>query len=1003
MISKESIGRLKEISKLEDVAGQLGIQNLKKKGKDITGICPFCASKKLTISPVKDIWKCFSCDKSGKGSISLIQDVKNYQYPEALKFLADCYNYTLEEEKPVKVKPVLEVKKIDSKLSKNRKLQTVPYRDQMLKASGLEDSDQKCLIRQDDATEKEIDRYQAGTINAQWQIVPGDDVVMHYVDLQRKLITYLPPKRQKSVPLIRIRWQNPSLHTDKQGTPMKYTSPYQSGCHLWIPNITQQKFEKKLQFDTLFIQEGEKKADKATKHGMISVGIMGIHNLAHSGQLPHEFELIIKTCGVKKVVFVCDSDCFDISNKVDKAVDLRPKTFLAAIRNFKEYFSAFNNIGIFLELFFAHVKPNEKSLKGMDDLLTDLPEGRKHEVAQDFQKVINTKDGQGNFINCFRIDGKNEFQLKEIFHLHDKNIFANYHFEKLKDLKVFIYGNLKFTLNEFRQMELAQPLTPEETYWLEETKQDKNGRDISTIKIHFGNLYRFLQNRHIGRYSLPNKDFTFVKIENKVISELELHEVKDFVNNFTEQIGKEEVLEKLYANSTRYLGPESLSNMKYINPKFHEAGKSYQFLYFRDKYWKITAEAISEFPLKELDAFVWDKKILDAEVKIIEDPLLKVNLITDDYIKHYDDPQLGSTLHQIKGCYDIEITDLGETCHFLKYLYNTSNIYHKRDQSKLTLPEMAEVFRHLLNKMTTIGYLLHSYRDSNVLKAVVAVDGKESEVGSSNGRTGKSLVGEALKKVVPVTYIPGKKKDMENDRFLWQDVDETTSVIFIDDVRVNFDFEFLFPLITGRMQIEGKYDKRLTLDNSPKVFLTTNHALSGSGDSHSDRQAFMVFSDYYGPHLRPIDDFGVLFFDEWEFDQWNMFYNLMATCLQLYFKFGIVPPPFENIQARKLRQDIGESFMDWADTYFSDPNNLNHEISRKEMTDHFYDVYPKQRMYCDSRLFKKKLKDYCRYKKLIFNPSKPGESAPHGGDDKRCGIEYFTVATVKHVVEKGLI
>ncbi|HMT29576.1 MAG TPA: hypothetical protein PKD91_09885, partial [Bacteroidia bacterium] len=938
-------------------------------------------------------------DKGGKGALSLIQESKSLKYPEALKFLANCYNFILEEESPTPppAPPPLKGKQ------RSRKMDTQSFRDQMLKASGLDDDDQKCVVRLDENTEKDINRYEAATINKAWQIIPGDDVIMHYVDLYGKLVTYLPPKRTKVVPLIRARWQNPSLHPDKHGTPMKYSSPYQSGCHLWIPNITRNKFEKKTQFDTLYIQEGEKKADKATKHGMISVGIMGIHNLAHSGQLPHEFELIIKTCGVKKVVFVVDSDCFDISNKLEKPVDLRPKTFLAAIRNFKDYFSSFNNIGIFLELFFAHVKPNEKNLKGLDDLLHDLPDTDKHKVGLDFHKTMNQKDGKGNFVNCFRIDGKNEYQLKELFYLHDKNAFANYHYEKLKDLKVFTYGNLKFKLNEFRAMELAQPLVPEETYWLEEITQNKSGKDIKNIKIHFGNLYRFFQNRQIGRYSLPNKDFAFVKIENKVISELEIHEVKDFVTNFTEQIGQEEVLEKLYSNSTRYLGPESLSNMKYINPKFHEAGKSYQFLYFREKYWKITTEQIEEFPLKDLDAFVWDKKILDVEVNIIKEPLINVNLIDEAYIKKNGTEDNALLLNQLKGSFDVDITELGETCHFFKYLYNTSNIYHKRDQSKLNYQEVAEISRHLLNKMTSIGYLLHNYRDSNVLKAVVAVDGKESEVGSSNGRTGKSLVGEALKKVVPVTYIPGKKKEMENDRFLWQDVDETTAVIFIDDVRVNFDFEFLFPIITGRMQIEGKYDKRLTLETSPKVFLTTNHALSGSGDSHSDRQAFMVFSDYYGPHLRPIDDFGVLFFDEWEFDQWNMFYNLMATCLQLYFRFGIVPPPFENIQARKLRQDIGEAFMDWADTYFSDPNNINKEIPRKEMTDNFYDVYPKQKMYCDSRMFKKKLKDYCRYKSLIFNPGKPTETSIHGGDDKRSGLEYFKLATVEFVTFNGLI
>lgn len=46
-------------------------------------------------------------------------------------------------------------------------------------------------------------------------------------------------------------------------------------------------------------------------------------------------------------------------------------------------------------------------------------------------------------------------------------------------------------------------------------------------------------------------------------------------------------------------------------------------------------------------------------------------------------------------------------------------------------------------------------KDNNVARAVVGMDGKQSEVGESNGRSGKSLLGELMRHVTPTVYIPG--------------------------------------------------------------------------------------------------------------------------------------------------------------------------------------------------------------------------------------------------------
>ncbi|MEI6435800.1 MAG: hypothetical protein WCP32_13220 [Bacteroidota bacterium] len=63
--------------------------------------------------------------------------------------------------------------------------------------------------------------------------------------------------------------------------------------------------------------------------------------------------------------------------------------------------------------------------------------------------------------------------------------------------------------------------------------------------------------------------------------------------------------------------------------------------------------------------------------------------------------------------------------------------------------------------MTVIGYVLHKYQDKSCEKAVIAMDGRLSEVGESNGRTGKSIVGFAIGEVVPQRYIGKLKRAKE--------------------------------------------------------------------------------------------------------------------------------------------------------------------------------------------------------------------------------------------------
>lgn len=295
-------------------------------------------------------------------------------------------------------------------------------------------------------------------------------------------------------------------------------------------------------------------------------------------------------------------------------------------------------------------------------------------------------------------------------------------------------------------------------------------------------------------------------------------------------------------------------------------------------------------------------------------------------------------------------------------------------------------------------------KDANVTRAVIAMDGKQSEVGESNGRSGKSLIGELMRHAVGTVYLSGKRTDMFNDQFIWNDIDERTRLVFIDDVLQSFNFEFLFPYLTGDWTVNKKGGARITYPfaKSPKVYIPTNHAIRGTGSSFTDRQWLIAFSDYYNDTHKPTDDFGTLFFAEWDFEQWNLTWNLLATCVQLYLQFGVVQAPGERLVQRKLRQEIGETLISWADEYYSSETHMQ-RTPRKEVYDAFINYDPAQRKFMSPTAFKDKIKKYCEWKGLIFNPhrydsitGKPLYYDRDGKailDDKSGGIEYFTIGS----------
>jgi DNA primase len=96
MISQTTIQQILGRLDIIDVVG--AFVKLKRRGTNYLGLCPFHNEKtpSFTVSPAKEIYKCFGCGRSGN-TISFLMEHEKYSYVDALKWLANKYGIEIEE------------------------------------------------------------------------------------------------------------------------------------------------------------------------------------------------------------------------------------------------------------------------------------------------------------------------------------------------------------------------------------------------------------------------------------------------------------------------------------------------------------------------------------------------------------------------------------------------------------------------------------------------------------------------------------------------------------------------------------------------------------------------------------------------------------------------------------------------------------------------------------------------------------------------------------------
>lgn len=219
--------------------------------------------------------------------------------------------------------------------------------------------------------------------------------------------------------------------------------------------------------------------------------------------------------------------------------------------------------------------------------------------------------------------------------------------------------------------------------------------------------------------------------------------------------------------------------------------------------------------------------------------------------------------------------------------------------------------QRILSACTIIGYLLHKHKDPSRAWAVIL--GEETDDETKGGGTGKGIFIKALEKILNTVTIDGKNFKADKS-FAYQRVKLDTRLVAIQDVDRIFDFEKFYSIITEGWTIEKKNKDELYIGykDSPKVILTTNYTISDTGHHAKRRQKVVEFSDYFGAHRTPKEEFGMLMFDDWDRDEWNRFFNYMFRCVKIYFNLGVVDvTQGERYRLKKLRTQFGEDFAAW--------------------------------------------------------------------------------------------
>lgn len=552
-----------------------------------------------------------------------------------------------------------------------------------------------------------------------------------------------------------------------------------------------------------------------------------------------------------------------------------------------------------------------------------------------------------------------------------------------KDLRDYLNH---YTRKDFKLLvDIAMPYR----FWEKTPKYE--GRGDKSVFVGFtytfNNVYgyNFLSKNGFARLLTGDKktEWMFIHNRNGIVREVDASMIEDYIHDFLEERCYDIDLRNAMINTTR-INSSSLAKLKKVNIDFTDNTPDSQFVFFTNKTVEVTKDKITYHKSGTVERYIWQEDLLEHRIEPAKQEPFTITK------NNFDE-------------FDIEIHDTD--CPFFKYLIQTSRVHWREeterrlndiapaDQEKylkdnqfniagpnLKPEEIEEQKAHLINKIFSIGFLLHRYKARDKGWFVWGMDNKINEDGRSHGGSGKSILFDlAMRTMMPKNfYINGRDPKLTDDSHKYDGVTEHHRYLLIDDASEYIKLDAFYTDITGDVKVnpKGKQPYSIPFKKSAKFAFTTNYTPRDVGPSTERRMIYCVFSDWYHNkgesddylELRdPVMDLGLKLFDDFNQEQWNSFYNLMLHCLKFFLGTDKkMKPAMENVNKRNMLSEMG-NLHDWALVYFAENSErLDTFIVREEAyTD--YTVFNGKKPTPQS--FSSRLKTFCRYYGYILNPA----------------------------------
>ncbi|MBK6964201.1 MAG: hypothetical protein IPH20_09715 [Bacteroidales bacterium] len=498
-------------------------------------------------------------------------------------------------------------------------------------------------------------------------------------------------------------------------------------------------------------------------------------------------------------------------------------------------------------------------------------------------------------------------------------------------------------------------------FW-QKTVEEKSGKTTYALNMEF--FFFFL--RANGFYQMESiyhkgANYCYAWIKGKAIDLIAPDAIKRIIKRFTKEWIKSknlmdaiDLLNKI--NTSNQLTEGNLETIDEIKVSFKNHNRFTEYLNFRNGSIRITKDKIERVKHDDLPNYILGflevKKerishLIDRDIRVLDKPPITVGA-SQVYQKLLDQLSAAKSdeerelhnaqLAQLSDLDKYQLTIHDEDFIFVRFLRDLSRLHWRKELEKripLTPEEKKEQDLALANYLFVLGYHCSQYKDPGKPWLTFLQDMRITEIGQSSGRSGKSLLSQAITHVRASFYKGGRSLDDKNQyQFFYDGLTEFHDFIEIDDMHEYADFAFFYTQVTGKREVNPKNYTPFTLEyeDSGKMLISSNFELQNVDSSTVARLLNCGVSDYYHEATKfndyketrtPLTKFGRRLYDDFTDEEWIKFYNLIAYCIQLTMRFYKIQPPMMNLEKRQLRramsQGLGkdEDFFNWANDYFT--------------------------------------------------------------------------------------